>query len=637
MLNDKEIRQKIKRSFSQEMFENLLETGIDASMKKMIADQHEEDGQYDLALKWYRDASASGDADSMYKIGRYYETGKVVNQNLEKAYIWYIKAAEKGNPECLKRLAPEYYLGSSYCQHDPRKAKSFWTRLFIREPEQNNEKSLNTYFPDWKRENEADLNILEYKSKKRAEIVAQYGVAAAAYWIGINLYGNNLSADLRTILGYEIDKDKSRRWLLKAALIGFLPAEEALQTLFSIDTNVASTGEEMYKLGNSYAKDDASEQDKDLRFFWLRKSVDSGFEEACNNLGVCYDGAIGTEKDYEKANNLYLRAIRSSESGAAYYNYGLSLYYGTGVAEDENEAKRYLLISRKKGHLAASKFLKEHYGIVESIGLDYSDFDEKIIFNNVDAAIEFCGIQTTEEGFAIKFWYSNKTNKEYHLWINNLELNDSIIHKFYKVGTMCPDESESVEISISHKLSLDDHISFRVGINDEDDIEICETNKLIISVNSEEPEVEIIGDLRSPFLSKYAFIIATSYSLTIYEDEFRIIQFGGFSRDNENISLKIWVRNTSGVYYQAYVQNLIIDGKTIYKRAFIEMVDSLDCWQCIEVPIKYIDMDTDSRYEVRFGIVLVSIKRNTVVASKRIKAIIDFSEKEVEVGIENPD
>lgn len=67
------------------------------------------------------------------------------------------------------------------------------------------------------------------------------------------------------------------------------------------------------------------------------------------------------------------------------------------------------------------------------------------------------------------------------------------------------------------------------------------------------------------------------------------------------------------------------------------MVDSLDCWQCIEVPIKYIDMDTDSRYEVRFGIVLVSIKRNTVVASKRIKAIIDFSEKEVEVGIENPD
>ena len=115
MLDDKEIRQKIERSFSQEMFENLLETGIDATTKKMVADQYEEDGQYDLALKWYRDASASGDADSMYKIGRYYETGKVVTQNLEKAYTWYIKAAEKGNPECLKRLAPEYYLGSVYC------------------------------------------------------------------------------------------------------------------------------------------------------------------------------------------------------------------------------------------------------------------------------------------------------------------------------------------------------------------------------------------------------------------------------------------------------------------------------------------------------------------------------------------
>lgn len=287
MLNDREIRQKIEGSFSQEIFENLLETIIDRDTNKMVAEQYEEEGQYELALKWYRNTSALGDADSMYKIGQYYETGKAVSQNLDRAYTWYMKAAEQGYPQCLKRLAPEYYSGSKYCQHDPQKAKSYWIRLFIIEPDPHNEINLNKYYPDWKIDNNTDFNILELKSKKKTEILAQHGVAAAAYWLGINFYGSNLSKDLMNMLGYETDIDKSRRWLLKAALNEFLPAEEALQSLFSIDVKAASTGEEMYQLGNSYAKDDASKQDNDLRFFWLRRSVDAGCESACNNLGIC--------------------------------------------------------------------------------------------------------------------------------------------------------------------------------------------------------------------------------------------------------------------------------------------------------------------------------------------------------------
>ena len=637
MLSEKEIRQKILCSFSKEILENLFETNIDATTKKMVADQYEEDGQYELALKWYRDASASVDADAMYKIGQYYEMGRVVHKNMEKAYCWYIKAAAKGNPECLRRLASDYYSGNSYCQQDHQKAKSFWIRLFIREPNQQNEISLNDHYPDWKRENNADFILLECKTKKRLEIIDRFGVAAAAYWLGINLYGNNLSADLMNALGYEVDLDKSRRWLLKAALSGFIPAEEALQSLFSIDVKAASSGEEMYRLGNSYAKDGASEQDKDLRFFWLRKAVDAGCEDACNNLGVCYDGAIGTEKDYKKANELYLRAIKIGDSGAAYYNYGLSLYYGSGVAEDENEAKKYLLVAREKGHSAAVAFLKEHYGIVRSIGLKYSDFDEEVIFQNTEATIEFCGIQTTEEGFSIQFRYSNETKNEYHLWIKNLEANDSVIHKYYKAGKMCPNESDLMEVSFPYELSLDDHINFRMGIDDEEDIEICETNKLRISINTEEPVFEIIGDLISPSLNKYAFIAKQSSSLTLYEDKFRIVQFGGFSEDGEKVSLKIWIRNSSGSFYQTCLQDLIINGETVYRRKFIEMADSVDCWRCIYHPISYIEMNTDSRYEITFGVILLSIEGKIVVASRRVKAIIDFSEKIVDIDFENPD
>ena len=636
MLNDREIRQKIEGSFSQEIFENLLETIIDRDTNKMVAEQYEEEGQYELALKWYRNASALGDVDSMYKIGQYYETGRAVSQNLDRAYTWYMKAAEQGYPQCLKRLAPEYYSGSKYCQHDPQKAKSYWIRLFIIEPDPHNEINLNKYYPDWKIDNNTDFNILELKSKKKTEILAQHGVAAAAYWLGINFYGSNLSKDLMNMLGYETDIDKSRRWLLKAALNEFLPAEEALQSLFSIDVKAASTGEEMYQLGNSYAKDDASEQDNDLRFFWLRRSVDAGCESACNNLGICYDNAIGTERDYEKANELYLRAIKIDGSGAAYYNYGLSLYYGSGVVEDEEEAKKYFLIAREKGSSSAGDFLKEHYGIVGSIDLKYSDFDEEIIFENTEATIEFCGIQTMESGFSIRFWYNNETCPEYHLWINNLEVNDSVIHKFYKVGTMCPDESDWLEVSFSYELSLNDRIKFSLGINDEDDIEICETNRISITLNKEAPVFEIIGDLRSPSLNKYAFLENTSRSLTIFEDKYRIIEFGGFTEENKIVSMKIWVKNSSGSVFQAYIQNLIVDEKIILKRKFIEMVDSEDCWQCIKYPIQNINVNLDSSYEIKFGIVLLTIKGNVVAISERVKATLDFSEKLVDIGLENP-
>ena len=169
MLNDREIRQKIEGSFSQEIFENLLETIIDRDTNKMVAEQYEEEGQYELALKWYRNASALGDVDSMYKIGQYYETGRAVSQNLDRAYTWYMKAAEQGHSECLKKLAPEYYSGSKYCQHDPQKAKSYWIRLFIIEPDPHNENNLNKYYPDWKIDNNTDFNILELKSKKKTE------------------------------------------------------------------------------------------------------------------------------------------------------------------------------------------------------------------------------------------------------------------------------------------------------------------------------------------------------------------------------------------------------------------------------------------------------------------------------------
>lgn len=66
------------------------------------------------------------------------------------------------------------------------------------------------------------------------------------------------------------------------------------------------------------------------------------------------------------------------------------------------------------------------------------------------------------------------------------------------------------------------------------------------------------------------------------------------------------------------------------------MADSVDCWRCIYYPLPYIEMNTASRYEITFGVVLLSIEGKVVVASRRVKSIIDFSEKIVDSNLKNP-
>jgi TPR repeat protein len=48
------------------------------------------------AFEWYQKAAEQGHSFACYKIGKYYATGNVVEQDLDKAAEWYKKAADKG-------------------------------------------------------------------------------------------------------------------------------------------------------------------------------------------------------------------------------------------------------------------------------------------------------------------------------------------------------------------------------------------------------------------------------------------------------------------------------------------------------------------------------------------------------------
>ncbi len=116
------------------------------SEEKKLGDKYYQDGDYKLALQWYRKAADLGDSGAQHKIGVIYaqgkgvhqddqiavewfkvsaeqanalgqnnlgfmyENGRGVPQNHQEAIKWYRKAADQGNPEAIKALSHRLFL-----------------------------------------------------------------------------------------------------------------------------------------------------------------------------------------------------------------------------------------------------------------------------------------------------------------------------------------------------------------------------------------------------------------------------------------------------------------------------------------------------------------------------------------------
>jgi len=95
----------------------------------------------------------------------------------------------------------------------------------------------------------------------------------------------------------------------------------------------------------------------------VRQLMDKGNGEAfCLLAGLYSRGRMGIPQDYQKANELYLRA---GELGCdeAYYNLGHSYHTGTGVEVDKKKAKHYYELAAMNGNMNA----RHNLGAVEAM------------------------------------------------------------------------------------------------------------------------------------------------------------------------------------------------------------------------------------------------------------------------------
>ena len=84
-----------------------------------------------------------------------------------------------------------------------------------------------------------------------------------------------------------------------------------------------------------------------------KKLMDRGNGRAFNHLAGLYSqGECGLPRDYQKANELYLKAGELG-SAVAYYNLGDSYNRGTGVEMDKKKAIHYWELAAMNGHIMA--------------------------------------------------------------------------------------------------------------------------------------------------------------------------------------------------------------------------------------------------------------------------------------------
>lgn len=98
----------------------------------------------------------------------------------------------------------------------------------------------------------------------------------------------------------------------------------------------------------------------DWAFKYYKVSADAGNAEGMNNLGWCYQNAIGTEESLADAYYWYKEAAsRGLHSG--HHNLAWCLWNGLGVKRDDDLAQYHLEIAARAGNTFAIRTLHSDF------------------------------------------------------------------------------------------------------------------------------------------------------------------------------------------------------------------------------------------------------------------------------------
>ena len=332
--------------------------------------------------------AANGKAKYPYMLGLCLEKGKKgIDVNLQEAFSWYAKAAEKGYPPAQRKLAEMYFYGIGV-PHNLKRAQE-WLSLA---------KIDSETAQDIDRDEKKRGKLLKVDFKKKKIIFTEEDKASLGD--GESLFNVGLDYFMPPDENEKPDYEKALQYFLKSANANYMPAK--FQTAYMYECGIgtpvndeaafkwykeaAESGDmdSAHNLGMMYQDGRGTSRNYTLAYKWYKKAAEHGCELSCNKIGFLYFFGYGLPKNEEKAFSWYMKSAIKGYKYAE-YNVGYSYFHGYGVKQNYTEAKKWFLKAAGKGHASAAEYLARMTGF--GVGTE----------QNTDEAIDW-GIKALEQG-----------------------------------------------------------------------------------------------------------------------------------------------------------------------------------------------------------------------------------------------
>jgi len=360
---------------------------------------------YDLSFKWLQKAADEGGIyKAMYYLGLQYELGQGIEQNKQKAFSYYMSAAESENndmDEATYRVGYSYLLGSGVEKNELKAVE--WFKKAITVDKYGNDtasaalsylyhKGIGTEINKELSESyilEAAENCTGIFSKSHCnnkntqdniaywiEKTAEEGMPIAQYYMGVFHNDGGI---------LENDTEKSIAWLKKAASAGIVKAQTKLGNIYkSKDEEPFDIKKSVYwfkkaghlgdinaqiELAKIYKGDDTSlliyvaragMYDREKSNYWYEKAAQQGNAEA--QFKVCSGYYTGDNKDNKKQAVKWCKKAAAQDYYGAFYVLGEMYYNGTGgTFKDKNESYRWYKKAAEGGGPSALNIIGSFY------------------------------------------------------------------------------------------------------------------------------------------------------------------------------------------------------------------------------------------------------------------------------------
>jgi TPR repeat protein/formylglycine-generating enzyme required for sulfatase activity len=232
------------------------------------------------AFVWYRKAAENGDPEGMFNLGKMYDAGRGVGKDDTQAVTWYRKAAQFGDPQGMN-IVGAMYANGQWVSRDDAQAVT-WFRKAAEKGDPQGMNNLGAMY-------DAGRGV----AKDDNQALAWYRKAADK---GNPNGMNNLAMMYANGQGVRKDDTQAVAWFRKAA------------------ENGSPAG--MYHLGWMYAHGQGVAQDDTQAVAWFRQAAEKGESEGMTYLGAMYENGSGVEQDHSQALAWYRKAAALGDEDA---------------------------------------------------------------------------------------------------------------------------------------------------------------------------------------------------------------------------------------------------------------------------------------------------------------------------------